>query len=131
MNYLLDTHALIWFLEGNEYQLPKHVVNQLIIPENNVFASIVSFWEMAIKLQINKLSLPNSLEEMMEKLDEAGLKLLPLNFEHITNLKSLPLHHRDPFDRLIISQAQVKNLTLVSKDRAFKSYSVKLLWESE
>jgi PIN domain nuclease of toxin-antitoxin system len=86
---------------------------------------------MAIKIQISKLSLPNSLEEMMDKVEEAGVKILPLNFEHITNLKSLPLHHKDPFDRLIISQGQVKNFTIISKDRAFKNYAVKLLWESD
>lgn len=130
MTYLLDTHALIWFLEGNDTKLPQSIVNELIDPDNSVFSSIVSFWEMAIKIQIGKLTLPNSLEDMMQKVAQAGVEVLALSFEHITNLKSLPLHHKDPFDRLIISQAQVQKLTIISKDRAFKNYDIQLLWDS-
>lgn len=128
MAYLLDTHILIWFLEGNEL-LPSTLQNVLRNPSNQVYASIVNFWEMAIKLQLKKLTLPNSLTEIHQKTQEINIEILPLKFKHIEKIESLPLHHRDPFDRIIIAQAMSEPLTLVSKDSAFHNYEINCVWE--
>lgn len=126
--YLLDTHALIWFLEGNN-QLPNSLQNTLRNPSNQIFASIINFWEMAIKIQLKKLNLPNSLAEIHKKTQEIDIETLPLKFKHIEQLEVLPLHHRDPFDRILISQAKSESLTIISRDSAFENYEINCAWD--
>jgi PIN domain nuclease of toxin-antitoxin system len=128
MAYLLDTHALIWFLEGNK-QIPLGLQTLIRDPEEHIFVSLISFWEMAIKIQLGKLQLPESLEDMLAHTTQVKLAILPLRPEHILELQRLPLHHRDPFDRLLLAQAQSEALTLISRDKAFDAYGVVRLWE--
>ncbi|MGE3725457.1 MAG: type II toxin-antitoxin system VapC family toxin [Candidatus Sericytochromatia bacterium] len=128
MAYLLDTHALIWFLEGNK-QIPLGLQTLIRDPEEHIFVSLISFWEMAIKIQLGKLQLPESLEEMLADTVRVKIAILPLRPEHILALQSLPLHHRDPFDRILLAQSQSESLTLISRDAAFDAYGVIRLWE--
>ncbi len=128
MQFLLDTHVLIWLLEGNKNL--SNVAKATIEDENNsLYLSVASLWEITIKLSLGKLDLQISIEDMVESfLIPSGIEILPIEIGHLSILRELPLHHRDPFDRLIISQAKADELTLISTDGVFTQYSLKLLW---
>lgn len=122
MNLLLDTHILLWHLADN----PKLSLESSALIENethNKFLSIVSLWEIELKRNIGKLSLTQPIETLLP----SEITILPLQIEHIGYLKNLPFHHRDPFDRIIISQAIVEGLSLLTDDTAFKHYDVSIL----
>ena len=125
--YLLDTHALLWYLEGNPL-LGSNTVNTIEDQDNRVCVSIVSFWELAIKLSIGKINLNNPLAAAIEQVRQLGLEILRIETPHVLQVAILPLHHRDPCDRLIIAQAMVENLILISKDAHFGKYPVQTLW---
>ena len=127
MANLLDTHALIWFIEGDRL-LSDKALSAINDEADFNFVSIASIWEIAIKLNVEKLKLQTSFLGIQKKMDENGFKLLPVNFEHTLILKDLPLHHRDPFDRMIIAQSITEDLTIISKDKNFSLYPIKLLW---
>ena len=121
---LLDTHAFLWF-EGNDPRLPQNVMVEIQTNEH-VFISVVSFWEIAIKSSLGKLELQVPIDEMMEK---SGFFLLPIKASHLKKLVELPWIHRDPFDRLLISQAKSEGLKLVTKDENIKKYDgVETIW---
>jgi len=126
--YLLDTHALLWFLSGDERISPK---SRKIIsdPKNRCFISIVSLWEMAIKIKIGKLDLSFELKELATYLSRNNIEVLPIAFEHILEMMDLEDHHRDPFDRIILAQAKFERLIIISKDENFPKYAhIKLIW---
>lgn len=128
MDYLLDTHTLLWFLEGSSDLSPTSRKN---IEDKNsvVLVSLVWIWEITIKQNLGKLVLNIDLGELKNKLYENDFQFLPIDFEHIIGLSALPLSHRDPFDRLLISQAITENLVLISKDAIFSSYQdLNLIW---
>ena len=127
MQLLLDTHAFIWFISGDK-ALPKKVVTVIKNVDNKCFISIASIWEIAIKSSLNKLTLKSDFNKISDFLIENDIEILPITFEHLQTVLSLNYYHRDPFDRLIISQGLVENLTLVTKDEHFKSYTDKILW---
>ena len=128
MNYLLDTHTFLWFLEGSNNLSVKARVS-IENTENIKFISIASIWEVAIKLNLGKLKLDIKLEDLKEEILKNNFEILPLDFEHIIELSNLEEIHKDPFDRLIISQAISEKLTIISKDSNFSLYSrVKLFW---
>jgi PIN domain nuclease of toxin-antitoxin system len=127
MANLLDTHTLIWFIEGDKLLTDK-AISAIYGAADSNFVSIASIWEIAIKLNIEKLKLQTSFLGIQKKMDENGFKLLPVNFEHTLILRDLPLHHRDPFDRMIIAQSITESLTIISKDKNFSLYPIKLLW---
>lgn len=129
MKIILDTHAFIWFINGDE-QLPIKAREYIQDMNNQRFLSIASAWEMAVKISLNKLSLQNSFYRLKEFLDENAIELLPINLNHLFPLINLELHHRDPFDRLIITQAIAEDCFILSKDEVFKLYPVKLLWDN-
>ena len=129
MTYLLDTHTLIWFLE-NDSRLPETTRTQ-IETTPDVFVSIVSLWEIAIKANIGKLTLSDSFSTIEPNLKKIGITQLPMTFADLEIYLSLPLYHLDPFDRLLISQAISHSLTFISRDRQVKPYAVKQLWEEE
>jgi PIN domain nuclease of toxin-antitoxin system len=106
--YLLETHTLIGFLEGNP-NIPDSIQLLSRQPQNHILVSIASFWEMAIKISIGKLALPESLADTITKARQLGLKVISVDTSHILQVETLPLHHRDPFDRLIIAQAMVEH----------------------
>ena len=92
------------------------------------YISIASVWKIAIKMSIGKLLLEFSFDEIEEKLAGSNIKLLDISVKHTQQIISLPLHHRDPFDRMIIAQSITENLTVISKDKNFSLYAIKLLW---
>jgi len=127
MRYLLDTHTFLWFLEGNEL-LPIEVKKVITNPDNKCLLSIASLWEIAIKLRIKKLSLQFPFSKMIDYLIELDIDLLPLNFEHVISLMDVDLHHRDPFDHILIAQAMAEDMTIITKDANFPLYKVKIMW---
>jgi len=128
MNLLLDTHALIWFINGDN-QLPEKSIKLIKNLDNKCFVSIVSIWEIAIKLSLGKLDLHGGFDEISRILRRYEIELLPITFEHIQTLMSLDYHHRDPFYRIIISQGFVENLSIVTKDENFPKYNIKIVWD--
>ncbi|MEO1145800.1 MAG: type II toxin-antitoxin system VapC family toxin [Cyanobacteria bacterium J06638_22] len=123
---LLDTHALIWFV-SNDAKLPD-AVREKIETSKTVFFSIASLWEIAIKLNIGKLSLKGEFENIEPRMVEAGITTLPVTFADTAQYRHLPLHHRDPFDRILVAQAINYNLVLVSRDKAFDAYPMQRMW---
>lgn len=117
--YLADTHVLIWALDGSKELAAEHVA--ILNSDAVVFVSIASLWEIAIKTALGKLEAPPKLNDQIEK---AGFSILPIELAHIDALKDLPLHHRDPFDRLLIAQARTAGLTILTADRQFERYAV-------
>ena len=126
-NLLLDTHAFIWLTENDE-NLP-YSLKETIEKADNVYVSIVSFWEIAIKLNIGKISLNREFSTIEKEIKNSDITVLPISFKDTFLICSLPLNHRDPFDRMLIAQAMNHNLILVSKDKAFDSYSIEKLWD--
>ncbi len=126
MRLLLDTHIFFW-LNTEPTKLSKNVVDALETTSNDLVLSVVSVWEIQIKSQIGKMSLPAPLAEIVKtNINRNKLEILPVKLEHIFGLETMPSHHKDPFDRLIIAQANVEDLTVVTNDAIFTSYSVKL-----
>ena len=124
MKFLLDTNVLLW-LFAHPAKIKKSVRERLTDPANDVFVSAVSTWEIAIKVSIGKLALPGACREyVLERIEQAGLLSLPITPEHTLGVASLPTHHLDPFDRLLVAQAQAELLTIVTSDRALAKYGV-------
>ena len=128
MDLLLDTHALIWFMNGDN-QLPEKSILLIKSIDNKCLVSIASIWEIAIKQSLGKLDLNGGLNEISKIMLRYEIQLLPITFEHIQRLLTLDFHHRDPFDRIIISQAFVERLFVVTKDDNFPKYNIKTVWD--
>jgi PIN domain nuclease of toxin-antitoxin system len=128
MSHLLDTHTLIWFLE-NDAQLPASTRN-LIEETPTIFISIASLWEIAIKANIGKLTLSFAFTDIATQLSNLSITQLPITFNDLETYLSLPLHHRDPFDRILIAQAMNHSLTLIRNDSQMDAYSIQRLWGS-
>src|SRR5690554_3169346 len=99
--FLIDTHIFLWFL-GNDSRLTKNVLNLLEDPTHTVYLSTASIWEIVLKVSVGKLQIPNNLNIAIEA---SGFTLLPVELSHVLNLRQLPMHHKDPFDRLLVAQA--------------------------
>ncbi len=127
MTILLDTHILIWFL-NNEAQLPLKTRN-LIETSPTVFVSIGSLWEIAIKANIGKLTLSFPFNTIEPTLKTQGITQLPITFNDLEIYLNLPLHHRDPFDRILIAQAMNHNLIFISKDTQLTQYNIQCQWD--
>ena len=128
MRLLLDTHALLWFLEGSDH-LSTAARNAIEAPANGKWISHATAWEVSIKLRLGKLSLKVPYEELFPGAILAnGFQILTPDFQHYRTLLLLPEHHRDPFDRLLIAQALTERLTLITRDPQFAAYAVSVLW---
>lgn len=128
MKILLDTNVFIW-LNDSPQRVSGKVMSIVANPENHLFLSLISIWEMQIKIQLGKLQLSDALPEIVRTQQvENNLELLTISLEHIWALDSLPYHHKDPFDRLLIAQTKAEGMTLVSADGIFGMYDVQLLW---
>jgi len=123
MNVLLDTHILIWALENNP-TLSENARNAIITGSNIVFVSSASVWEISIKKSMGKLKVPDNL---LEELLAHRFRLLDINAEHAQLAGELPLIHKDPFDRMLVAQAKIEKLTLISVDPHIAQYEVKIL----
>ena len=122
---LLDTHALVWAL-NRPRRLPAHVVKRIRDPETEVYVSAVSTWEIAIKSALRKIDA--DVAAVVRAMQEADFEELPIAIPHTVRLRSLPAHHRDPFDRLLVAQAVEERLTIVTHDPLIARYDVPRLW---
>ena len=127
MSLLLDTHIIIWYLEGNA-QLSDAAKRKLDNRQERRCVSAVSIWEMAVKINVGKLELKKPLADLRSFITANDFDWLPLTFEHSLVYLTLPLHHRDPFDRMLIAQAMSEGLTIVTRDPHFSGYGVEVLW---
>ena len=128
MRVLLDTCAFLWFIGGSE-RLSRPARDLIEDFDNSLYLSIASLWEIAIKINIGKLELAQPFATLIpEQIETHQIKLLQIHPDHLSRLLDIPLHHRDPFDRLIIAQAICERLPIISSDQAFPAYPVKLTW---
>lgn len=129
MKLLLDTHAFLWFLAGSE-QLSDAAREAMADRHNELLLSTASLWEMAIKHSLGKLTLTQPFDELIpEQLRLLGIQTCSIELRHLSRLIALPMHHRDPFDRLIIAQGLSDNLTVVTRDHHFDAYEgLSILW---
>jgi hypothetical protein len=125
-DFLLDTHTFIWLSE-NDANLPNNLRDMIDIADR-VYLSIASLWEIAIKLNLGKLSLQRSYETIGAELESSDILLLPISFIDTLQIRYLPLHHRDPFDRILIAKAMNRSLALISRDTQFDAYPIQRLW---
>ena len=128
MTLLIDTHALLWFLADNP-RLPSQIRERIENDTETVFVSMASLWEIAIKISVGKLNLGEPLEKVINiRLPEINVQILDIGAAHVAYVSSLPLYHRDPFDRIIIAQSQVEQMPLVSVDNKFDLYEIQRIW---
>jgi PIN domain nuclease of toxin-antitoxin system len=128
MKVLVDTHTFLWDLLGDHRssRLAKQILRS---DEHELFFSLVSLWEFAIKIKTGKLNaLGSSLAYLRDEMENYSMQLLPIRYEHILQLEALPLHHSDPFDRLLIAQAITESLPILTHDVRFSAYPAKILW---
>jgi len=127
MKLLLDTHIFLW-INSDPDKLPSAVHDACENPENQLYLSLVSPWEIQIKQQLGKLRLHSELSDLVEtQIEQNGLNILPVKLEHIYALNDLPHHHKDPFDRLLISQAEIESMVLVTVDKKIGQYAIETL----
>lgn len=128
MKLLLDTHVFIWWFNEPE-KLSEKVLAACEDNKNELTLSVASIWEMQIKMQLGKLRLTHSIKDLISTHRATyDLQILPIFLNHIFELDNLPVHHRDPFDRILIAQANAENQVIVTKDQIFEEYPVQLLW---
>lgn len=128
MRVLLDTHTFLWWIQGAD-DLSAAARRTIADSKNECWLSIASAWEMAIKIAQGKLKLPADLDRFLpEQLARNGFQALPITLKHVSRVASLPFHHRDPFDRLLIAQSLEDGLSVVSVDKVFSKYKVRRIW---
>ena len=128
MRILLDTHTFLWAAVDSD-QLSPNASELFLDTQNNLYLSMASIWEMAIKRSLGKLTFHKPMEAyILDVLQENAIQVLPIDFRHVIRVSALPFHHRDPFDRLLISQALEDKISLLGCDTAFDAYGVKRLW---
>ncbi|MBS9779064.1 MAG: type II toxin-antitoxin system VapC family toxin [Moraxellaceae bacterium] len=125
--YLLDTHIFIWANKEPE-KLSENIQKILSNPNNQLYFSMVALWEMQIKMQLGKLKVSTGLKQLIADIKQDNLyQILPIKDTHIINLEKLPTIHRDPFDRLMISQAMIENMTFLSVDSFVQQYPIQVI----
>ena len=122
-SFLIDTHIFIWWMEGNP-ALSQEVYQLITNPQNHIFLSVASIWEIIIKKSRKKLKIPIELEE---SLTFSNFTPLAIQLSHILALEQLPLYHHDPFDRILIAQAKTENFILVTEDEKIKKYEIQII----
>ncbi|HHT9138601.1 MAG TPA: type II toxin-antitoxin system VapC family toxin [Candidatus Wunengus sp. YC60] len=128
MKLLLDTHTFLWFIMGNT-KLSDNARKLMEDTDNEKLLSVVSIWEMAIKASLGKLSFAEPFEVLIpQQLKLNGIELLNIKTEHAAIITTLPFHHRDPFDRLLIAQSMVERLPILSADINFDNYPIERVW---
>jgi len=126
-DYLLDTHVAIWYFTGDSLLSPT--ADKIICDGvNRVYMSIISAWELAIKISIGKLRFPGNAAGLIQAVQNDDITILPIKPSHLTALETLPMLHRDPFDRLLITTAIDERMILISADENIAQYDVPLIW---
>ena len=128
MNFIADTHAFLWFVTDAP-QLSARAKTLFESPDNGRLLSLASVWEIAIKASLGKLSFEQPLEQFLpQQITLNRIQLLDISMAHTLRVATLPLHHRDPFDRMLVAQALSENLSVLSNDTALDAYGIKRLW---
>ncbi len=127
MNLLLDTHTLLWFAT-DDAELSASARAVIENPSNTVYASICSYWEIAIKKALGRLQFEHDPQAIFEAVSAVKIDLLNLTIEHVQAIVKLPQHHRDPFDRILIAQSLSHDMTIVTRDKHFSEYDIAVYW---
>ena len=127
MRYLLDTHTVLWLFEGTE-KLPQRIRDIIYNADVDICVSVISAWEVAIKVSLGKLDFNGGVATFLSAIEANNIKLIGVNGDYIKSVESLPLIHRDPFDRLIIATALSENMTIITIDENIHKYDVSLFW---
>ena len=126
MDLILDTHVLIWFSEDDR-KLPLRIKEIIENEQNRLYVSIASLWEMAIKISLNKLEINNDLGWFIDRLLNNNINIIEIKIDHLRELLELDYIHRDPFDRLIISQCKFEKISIITHDDVFKKYNIDII----
>lgn len=121
MNHLIDTHILLWYMVGDK-RISNDIQNIIEDTSNTIYLSNASLWEITIKVSIVKLKLKGDLAELKDYLLAKGFKIIDFDFDDLQTLLTLPFHHQDPFDRLIIAQSKTKSMKVITNDLQMKKY---------
>jgi len=124
---VVDTQAFLWFMAGDA-RLSRRARRAIEDARSEWWLSAASIWEMAIKSSIGRLTLPAPVSEYIAAKVHDGLRVLSVDWPHAAAVERLPFHHRDPFDRLIVAQAEAERLHIVTRDRVFRKYGVQVVW---
>ena len=128
MKLLIDTQCWLWWFAEPD-RLQESTIAQIVDETNELWFSVASVWEMGIKVKLGKLPLPEPIDRYLSsRMKQLGARSLEIRADHALQAGGLPLHHRDPFDRMLIAQAQVEGMTIVTSDRMFNRYEVEILW---
>ena len=127
MDILLDTHVALWFFEDDK-RLSKSAAEVIYNLENMIYVSIVSPWELGIKLSIGKLKFDGGIDSFMDTIYKNEFALLGIDSKHIKAVTKLPFIHRDPFDRMLIAQAMVEEMVILTADENIQNYDIKTIW---
>ncbi len=128
MKVLLDTCAFLWWMTSPE-RVPRRLLERLRDPSNDVLLSAASGWEISVKSTLGRLELPTPVAAFIARAaKEHSLEILPISMAHAVRSGALPLHHRDPFDRLLIAQAEIERMSIATPDRVYRTYGVRVLW---
>lgn len=128
MDILLDTQVILWSISGDK-RLSKQGRTVFLDPANNLYFSMVGYWEIAIKISIGKLELADQWPVIIDREMRSNfIKFLPITQEHCNCLTELPFHHRDPFDRMLVAQTKIERMALLSADSRLKKYEIKVIW---
>jgi PIN domain nuclease of toxin-antitoxin system len=124
---LLDTHAFLWFAAGDR-RLSRPARRAMEAPDAELHISAASVWEMAIKASLGRLTLSDPIDTYVAEKIQMGYRMVPVTWKEAAAVQQLPFHHRDPFDRIIIAQARAERWSIVTRDRVFREYGVKVIW---
>jgi len=127
MKYLLDTHTLIWLIEASS-KVSSDIKEKLKFPGNQIYLSSVSLWEIAIKSSLGRLELKSPFNKLLSDLNSTNITILQIENDYLEKLTTLPLIHKDPFDRLLISTALVEGMTIITTDENIQKYTVPWIW---
>jgi PIN domain nuclease of toxin-antitoxin system len=127
MKYLLDTHVALWAF-GDRKKLSEVTKRVILDPANKKYVSIASVWELAIKIRTGKFVFDGGTERFVNSIRDNGFGLFSIKAKHVMGVESLPLIHKDPFDRLLLSTALVENMTIISADENVQKYGVTCIW---
>ena len=128
MKVLIDTHALLWFLEGNQKKLSTTALNSIISDANEKYVSIASLWEIAIKVNIGKLQLLADFSRLENLIASNGFQIVAIEYHHLIEYEKMEIHHRDPFDRILVAQSAREGFQIITADPNLSFYKIKTIW---